>query len=312
MISDLGRYKIRMIRYLGLILILFSAACLDATTSGEYGFQMLKISSGASSSAQGGVGGYYANDAFSYFQNPSAPLFNLARMISIAQNYWIFDTKINSGSYQNSNGKRSFGFGYRYLDYGKLESRNDQGIETGEFHPMDMVVSVNFGYRITPDHYAGINAHALYEKIDASSSLGAAFDLGYTYLTPIKNLKLNAALKNLGKTSAMDEEVIELPVSGEIGLVHKFDFNSVILFHEFKTIKHIDDDQMKAVYGLKAEINQRLNLKIGYKFNYDSESFTTGFGVKLSKLAVDYAYIIFDADSEIDDVHVIGLTYFFK
>ena len=301
-----------MKKYIYILIIVVFVGILQAETSGEYGFQMLKISSGACSSAQGGVGGYNSNEAFTYLQNPSAALFNRGRRISIAQNYWIFDTNINSGSYLYSNGKSSFGAGYRYLDYGTIENRDDTGTEIGEYHPMDMVISFNFGYRITPDHYTGVNVHALYEQIDTSSSLGAAFDLGYTYLTPIQNLMLTAAVKNLGKTTEMDKDVIELPVSGEAGVVHKYDFNFALLSYEIKAIKHIDDDELKAAMGLKFELNRRLNLKLGYKYNFDAEGFTTGFGVNLKKIAVDYAYVMFDADSEIDDVHVIGLTYKFE
>ena len=295
-----------------LVMLITFIGILQAETSGEYGFQMLKISSGANSSAQGGVGGYFSSDAFAYLQNPTAALFNRGRKISIAQNYWIFDTNINSGSYHYSNGKSSFGIGYRYLDYGTIENRDDTGTEIGEYHPMDMVISFNFGYRITPDHYAGVNVHALYEQIDTSSSLGASFDLGYTYLTPIQNMMLTAAVKNLGKTTEMDEDVIELPVTGEAGFVYKNDFKFAIISYEIKAIKHIDDDEMKAALGLKAEINRKLNVKFGYKYNYDAEGFTAGFGVNLKKIAVDYAYVLFDADTEIDDVHVIGLTYKFE
>lgn len=294
------------------MIIVVIAGLLSAETNGEYGFQMLKISSGASSSAMAGLGAYNSSDAFAFFQNPSAALFNRGRKISIAQNYWIFDTKINSGSYLFSNGKSSFGAGYRYLDYGTIENRDDTGIEIGEYHPMDMVITFNFGYRFTPDHYAGFNLHALYEQIDTSSALGAAFDLGYTYLTPIQYLSINAAVKNLGKTSEMDKEVIDLPVTGEAGLAFKTDFNFAVLSYEVAAVKHIDDDELKALFGLKAELNQRLNLKLGYKYNHDAENFTTGFGINLKKISVEYAYVLFEADSEIDDVHVIGLTYKFE
>lgn len=301
-----------MKKYIYILIVIVLAGILQAETSGEYGFQMLKISSGADGSAQAGVGAYTSSDAFAYIQNPSAALFNRGRKISIAQNYWIFDTKINSGSYSYSNGKSSFGAGYRYLDYGTIERRPDTGSLIGEYHPMDMVLSFNFGYRITPDHYAGVNLHALYEQIDSASALGAAFDLGYTFLTPIQNLKLNAAVKNLGKTSAMNEEVIELPISSELGLVYKSDFNFAVFSYEMKVIKHIDDDELRAIFGVKTEITKKLNLKLGYKYNYDVEGFTAGFGINLKKIAVDYAYVLFDAESEIDNVHVIGLTYKFE
>jgi hypothetical protein len=179
----------------------------------------------------------------------------------------------------------------------------------GEYHPMDMVVTMNAGYRITPNHFAAVNLNALYEKILTSSSYGASFDLGYTYLTPLKGTQVNAALKNLGKTSKMDVENIDLPVSFELGVSRKSEIGSTLFSYELKAIKHIDDDVIKAVFGIRWDLNQKLNIKAGYKINYDTESFSAGFGVDLKKLYFNYAFIPFS--SEIDDVHIMGLTYKF-
>ncbi len=55
-----------------MILIMVLAVLLTAETSGEYGFQMLKISAGATLSAQGGTGAFFSNDACGGRQ-PAAP-----------------------------------------------------------------------------------------------------------------------------------------------------------------------------------------------------------------------------------------------
>jgi len=293
-----------------LILIILSFfVLLSGETSGEYGFQLLKIASGAEGAAQAGTGAFSSGEAYAFMLNPTAGLFAKQRVISIAQNYWIFDTKLNSAGYINTNGKTSFGVAYRYLDYGKLENRTDTGELIGEFHPMDLVFSLNFGYRITPNQYAGINVNALYEKIDTASSYGYTFDLGYTYLSLIQGQKFSAAIKNLGQTSAMENETVDLPISFELGAIQEFEINTIKLSGEIKMIKHIDDDELRAVLGTKVELNKILDLKLGYKLNFDAESFTAGFGINLKKIALDYAYVPFEYN--IDDVHVIGLSYKF-
>ncbi|MCK4653917.1 MAG: PorV/PorQ family protein [Candidatus Cloacimonetes bacterium] len=292
-----------------IVLIINLSVILFSETSGEYGFQMLKISSGANVAAQGGAGAFSSNDAFGFLQNPTAGLLSRNNVLSLTQNYWIFDTTINSGAYLNSKGKTSFGFAYRYLDYGKIDQRLDSGELIGEFHPMDLVLSINFGYRVTPDHYVGLNINALYEKIDTSSSYGFTFDLGYTYLTPFKDLKFSAALKHFGKTSEMDQDVIDIPFTGEIALIKDMNFFTVDFSTELKAIKHIDDDELKGVCGIRADINKTFNLKFGYKFNYDAEDISAGFGVNLNRISFDYAFVPFNY--EIDDVHIMGITYKF-
>ena len=296
-------------RILIVMLILSLGTILSAETSGEYGFQLLKIASGPESAAQAGTGAFSSGEAYAFMINPTAGLFAQQNIISIAQNYWIFDTKLNSAGYINTNGKTSFGVAYRYLDYGKLEGRTDTGELIAEFHPMDLIFSLNFGYRITPNQYAGINANALYEKIDTASSYGYTFDLGYTYLSFFQGQKFSAAIKNLGQTSAMENETIDLPVSFELGAIQEFDINTIKLFTEIKMIKHIDDDEFRAVLGTKIELSRILDLKLGYKHNFDAENFTAGFGVNLKKISLDYAYVPFEYN--INDVHVIGLTYKF-
>ncbi|MFC1898628.1 PorV/PorQ family protein [Candidatus Cloacimonadota bacterium] len=282
---------------------------LTAETSGEYGWQMLKISSGVDCAAQGGAGAFSANDAFGFLNHPTAGLLSRNKVISLAQNYWLFDTTLNSGAYINSQGNKSFGFAYRYLDYGELDNYDDVGNFIGEYHPMDMVVTMNFGYRITPDHYAGINVNALYEKILTSSSYGVSFDLGYTYLAPFQGFQVNAALKNLGTTSKMDVENIDLPISGEIGFVQEHQLGAMLFSGDLRIIKYIDDDELKSVLGIRCDLNKILNLKAGYKFNHDAESFTVGFGVDLKKIYLNYAFI--PLSSELDDAHILGLTYKF-
>ncbi|MCF7857806.1 MAG: PorV/PorQ family protein [Candidatus Cloacimonetes bacterium] len=280
-----------------------------ATTSGECGFQLLKISSGPEAAAQAGTGAFYSGEAFSFMQNPTALLFNNDNMISIAQNYWIFDTKLNTGGYGSSNGKTAFGAAYRYLDYGKLENRTDTGLLIGEFHPMDLILTFNFGYRIKPNQYAGINVNALYEKIDTASSYGYTFDIAYTYITVLRGQKLSIAVKNLGRTSEMENETIMLPISFELGIVQEAEINNIGIAGECKFLKHVDDDIVRIVIGSTIQLNNILDIKFGYKHKFDAESFTLGFGLNLKNISFDYAYVPFKYN--VNDVHVIGLSYKF-
>ncbi len=294
--------------YIILIMLLISAS-IFAETSGKYGFQMLRIASGADISAQGGTGAFFSGNAFGFLQNPAANLITRNQVISMTQNYWIFDTTLNSLAYTNSKGRSSISLGYRYLNYGKIESRDETGTIIGEFHPMDLAVSANYAFRITPDHYVGINLSGIYEKIDTSSSLGAAADIGYIYLTNLKNLKLTAAIKNLGLTSKMNEDDIDLPLTAEFSVVEDFQLNKILIFTEAKAVKYFDDDKMRAVIGLGIRPIEKLDLRFGYKFNYDAEDLSLGIGINLKKISIDYAYIPFQY--EINDVHMIGINYKF-
>ncbi len=81
----------------------------------------------------------------------------------------------------------------------------------------------------------------------------------------------------------MENETIDLPISFELGVIQEFDINTIKLSGELKMIKHIDDDEFKAVLGTKVELNRILDVKFGYKANFDAESFSAGFGISLKK-----------------------------
>jgi len=299
-----------MLKYYIVLISLLLVLPLFAETSGEYGFQMLRINSSVGVAAQAGTGAFSADDAHKFLHHPTAGLFSRGRIISISKNIWIFDTSVNCLSYLFSNGKRSFGFSYRFLDYGKIERRDEVGNDIlGEFHPLDISIAVNFAYRLNPDHQIGMNFTGIYEKIDTSSSTGVALDLGYLYKTPIKDIMLSLAFKNIGISTKMDKENIKLPFSGELGIIKDFLIIGQELSSEFKLIKHIDDDKINFAAGLNSAIHHILKLRVGYKSLNDSSTFSTGIGINIKQFSLDYTFL-----PEFDDlssVSMIGLNYKF-
>ncbi len=282
---------------------------LIAESNGKYGFQMLKILSSANAAAKAGNDPFSSPDAFSFLQNPASGLINRTQAVSITQNYWIFDTKMSSVAYLNPHGKTSFGIAFRQLDYGKFPDINEQQELIGEFHPLDLNLIVNFAFRINPDHYFGMNFHSLYEKIKTASSFALSCDLGYTYLTPIKNMKLSAALKHLGSSTKMDEDNIDLPTTFEIGLAKSLEKDFIEISSEIKGIKHQDRDGTNATLSLSFLLYEKFRLSGGYKFNYDSEDLAAGCGFIYKNLLIDYAFIPFKY--EINDVHMFTISYLF-
>lgn len=291
-----------------IIVLAIAALCfvgLFAESDGAKGFKSLTIYSTAEEAAQGGTGSFSSGNALVFFNNPAASLFDKSLVASINQNYWISDTVMNNFGIRNSRDKVAYGFGFRYLDYKEIEGRDEIGTPTGNFAPMDFAFTANTAFRLNPDHYLGINASVIYEKIDTASSYGLAFDLGYTYLTPIKDLTLALAIKNLGVASKMDEEKIELPTSFEISAIKKLHrFSS-----EIKLLKINDDDSFKGALGANYSLTKNLNLRAGYKFGYDAENLSAGFGIQIKRIKIDYAYVAFS--EELDDVHMVGLNYTF-
>ncbi len=292
------------------IIALLAILCLlQAEVNGSKGFQMLRIMIDPVTAGQGGNGVINSTSGFTYLDNAAAPLLQKGTVLSVSQNIWLFDTSLSNIGYRNNMGRSSFGYAMRFLDYGKIDNRDDIGQIVGEYHPMDLTVTFNYGIRLMASHYLGANLTGLYEKIDDSSSTGISCDLGYIYLTPIKDLRLLASLKNFGTTSKMDSENIELPLTAEIGLSRDFDLKDNRLSADIKLIKDIDNDELKGSIGLEANLYNNFFIRTGYKLGYDLESFSCGFGVQVKWFMIDYAYN--PISESLDDVHILGLSYHF-
>ena len=283
------------------------SAFLVADTSGEYGFQMLKLHPTANSAGQAGLGAFSSGDALTFLTNPASAVLKKKRVLSLSQNFWIVGTNIKNLCYIYSSGKNSFGLGMTFVSYDEQDIRSDSGEFLGYFHPADINLAVNYGRRITPNHYVGLNLRGLYEKIYTASSIGYSVDFGYVYLAPIKGLKLAFAAKNFGDTSKMAEEKIELPQTLEISAIQKFTVGTIGNSAEIKVMKHIDDDELKAALGINSRLNRFLNFTIGYKINNDSETLSAGFGVFYNKFILDYAFV--PLQNELNIAHYISLSY---
>jgi len=282
---------------------------LQAEVDGSKGFQMLRILNDPVTAGQGGNGVINSTSGYSYLSNAAAPLLQKGKVISFSQNLWLFDTKLGSIGYRNSMGKTSFGFALRYLDYGEIPRTTDVGDPIGEYHPIDVAVTFNIGMRLAASHYLGANFTGLYEKIDTSSSNGLSGDAGYIYLTPIQDMRVLASVKNFGITTKMDSEEIELPLTMELGISKDFALNENRLSTELKMIKDIDNDELKGSLGVEANIYKILFVRTGYKLGSDLESISAGFGVNLQRFSIDYSYN--PIKEELDDVHLLGLSYHF-
>ena len=299
-----------MKRYILIALILFVAVVVFGEVSGGNGWQMLKMVTGTTASAQAGTG-VFSNDydAFMTWVNPASSALIRRKILTVGYNYWLMDTNVSNIAYISSTGKIGTGVSFKYLDYGKLDRKDEVGDDIGEFHPLDMVISSNFSYRIAPNQYVGTNLSLLYEKIDTASSYGISADLGYFYMTPIKGLKFSATLKHFGLTSKMGDESIKLPLTADFSIIKDYKIVSVPVSSEIKIKKYFDDDAIKVNLGLNAVFHKIFILRTGYKINYSSQNISAGFGINIRNIKLDYAFIPFDSD--LGDVHQIGITYVF-
>ncbi|RLC49044.1 MAG: hypothetical protein DRH57_00905 [Candidatus Cloacimonadota bacterium] len=279
------------------------------SSAGEYGFQLLKVDIGADNVSKGSAVSAQAGDASIMWYNPAATNFSDRSNVHFTHNEWIFDTRIEHISLMVNKGKYSLGGGITYLNYGKIDRRNSQGNLIGEFNPTDIIGNINFSLRTLPNLYCGVNVKGLFEKIHIETSYGMAVDLGIIYRTMLNGLNLSAVVQNLGTTSKMAKEKIDLPIAYKFGVGYQLPFSFLNLHIATDVIKYVDDDNAKVNCGLQYVFQDKVFTRIGYKFNYDEENITAGLGFKINCYHFDYAYVPFQSD--IGATHRFSLSYDF-
>ncbi len=298
-------------RYIALLIALTILPVMAAginSNAGEYGFQFLQIPANPVSAALAGNGIYQNNFAGAFIHNPAANLMDESFNLSVQHSLWLVDTNYTQLIYSKGNRAQHFGLAARMLDYGKIDTRDDTGVIIGNYHPMDASLMANYALRILPDHLLGINAGLVYEKLDTASSYGFSADLGYLFLTPITNAVYFASVRNIGLTSKMDVEDINLPLTIETGLGYSYPLEGNTITGQIAINKALDTG-IRTTASTEYTVQGILKLRLGYKFFYDDEGLTAGMGLNWKNINIDYGWM---ANSDrLNDTHSLGLTYHF-
>jgi hypothetical protein len=168
---------------------------------------------------------------------------------------------------------------------------------TGEmFKASDYAVGISFARQVTDQFRVGVNGKWIQSYL-YNSDVGTgsfAFDIGTLYDIPVLQSHIGVSLTNLGKDLTFVNETYSLPTALRFGVlvdVLKDETNSLVTTLQ---ITRVNDADEQYNLGGEYEFNGMFALRGGWKFAYDQEDVTAGFGVKLNSFGVnsvlDYAY----------------------
>jgi len=190
---------------------------------------------------------------------------------------------------------------------------------TTEYHPhgtgemfgySDLMVGLTYALRMTDRFSFGFTAKYVREDIAELDMQSWMIDMGTYYWTGFKTLRFAVSLVNFGpelkpagtytqrtKEGEYIEENYEAfspPTIFRIGSamdVYDTDIHKIIGSVQ---MSHPVDNAENVVFGLAYSLLNRLELRSGYKINYDEERFTFGAGLMLNiattTLKIDYCY----------------------
>lgn len=299
-----------------LLLLLLSAQVLpqDFKKTGTAGYTFLEIPVTARNAALGESSISLSDmNSSAIFSNPGALGFQQqSHSLSLSYSPWFADIKHYATSYAFSSAMGAFGFSAVALDYGSMPRTvrlSGQRVfeQTGFFSAKSMALGLTYAKQLTDKFSFGVTAKYVNEKIDVYSSSNVLMDGGFLYLTGLSSLRLGASITNFGTNSKFKNSDFKMPAMFRIGAaaeLYQSDKNKVTLIAE---AVHPTDADERVNVGTEIKLMNILTLRAGYKFFYDEEKFSYGFGLALP---MDYPV---DLDFSASDYgrlgNVIRLTF---
>jgi hypothetical protein len=308
-----------------LLVIGIMASSVYAQKPGSTSMQFLKVMPCARATALGDAYSVWASGSEALFWNPSGVALEQNQDFTMTYIGWIFDTKQYAVGYVKSLGDiGAVGLQLQYVDYGSFEeavvvrpeikNEFEPGLTGRKFSPYTYLVGLTYAKSLTEKFSLGVSmkyAHeSLYDKSTVITYDGKTvntyanailFDFGVRYNTEFKTIQVAAAVQNFGPDFTYAVEKNHAPLQFRVGLAADIIGPNSLLYSDenerlgFALDLFQPNDFSQQVHaGMEFEFMQMLALRLGYKYNYDSEGLTYGGGIKKTlggtKLTVDYSY----------------------
>ena len=159
------------------------------------------------------------------------------------------------------------------------------------FRASDFAFSLAFARQVTEQFRVGINGKIIKSYL-FDKELGAstfAFDIGTLYDIPILHSHIGVSLTNIGKDVLFINEAYSLPTALRFGILVDILRDPSNQFVSTFQVTRLNDADEQYNLGGEYMFNSIVALRLGWKFSYDQEDLTAGFGLKLNSLGFDGA-----------------------
>jgi hypothetical protein len=297
---------------------------------GTASMQFLQIMPCARGTALGDAYSVWVSGAEAVFWNPSGLARTQNQEFSSTYIQWIFDARQMAASYAISlQDLGSFGLQLQYVDYGSFEETSvDQrmfvgtepnveynpGLTGRTFAPYSYVVGLSYGRSFTDKFSVGLTAKYAHESLFNDGTVttidgepvktytnGLLFDFGLHYSSGFRSIEIAAVVQNFGAQLMYAKEASPAPLLFRVGIAADLigrdglvgsaeDYRLGLAFDLFQP----NDYTQQQHVGIEYDYDNIVALRAGYKFNYDTEGFTAGLGIRQTitgvRFSLDYSY----------------------
>jgi len=325
-----------------LILAWFAlAACF--TKVGTTAAPFLKIEYGARPVGMGGAFVALADDPSGIYYNPAGIAEIKTAQFMGGYTVWFADLTYNYATFVLPTQRVNFALwgSFLYSDAIPVTTVEDPEGTGQEFTYIDGLLGVTVSTFLSDRLSIGLSGKYIQQKLYNESASTFALDVGSILRTPLKGARLGMCLANYGgrmqlfgndlivQTDPWPEytgnpevearlttESFPLPLAFKLGIaLDVLGADEAFVNNEEHRVTlaidgiHPNDGEEKLNLGIEYGVYNILFLRGGYKFNYDTQEFTAGAGMKFSighrTFAFDYAYVNMDV---LDATHRVSLV----
>ncbi len=256
------------------------------TFVGLGGFQFLKISQGARAVAMGDAYTAVADDINAMFWNPAGLTAIRGTAWTATYTKWLADSYTFSGAAAFNTGTARGGvLGVSVVAYQPPEME-----ETTIFQPQgtgqkvsagDLAIGVVYALKMTDKFSFAARVSWINQTLYTESLSSISIDVGTYFFTGFRSLRIGMAMKHFGPDKTARDSKFIMPLNYNVATAmevigEKGDPGYLTVSAESVFAA---DYELRAHAGAEAWFQNIFALRAGYKFNYDTDSFSAGAGV---------------------------------
>ena len=286
---------------LALSLLAFSAAGADAGMKklGIAGFTFLKVSQGARAVGMGDAFTAVANDVDAIFWNPAGLTHIQRPSYTFSYTSWIAGCRFYSGAIAHKMGNHRLGLSV-------VAFRPDAFEETTIFKPQgtgtmvqdsDIAIGLAYAIQFTDRLSFGAKLRYIQESLFLDTHRSVDFSIGTLFYTGFGSMRLAMSLRNFGADVEIIDDKAFMPLVYSIALATELygKVGDPVYLTASAENTFFVDYEGRVHTGAELWLANTLALRGGWKFNYDTESFSVGLGLKRKLLgerafSVDFSY----------------------
>ncbi len=282
-----------------LLCLLLPGMVFGQAKVGTSGAKFLDIGISARAMGMGEAYSAIANDVSAIYYNPAGLTQLFSREAMFTHIDYPADVKFDFAgiAFPVEQISGVIGIGFYSLNTGDINLTtyaNPTG--TGEtFQALDYAASLTYARGLTEHFSLGLTFKYIDERFDNETARGWAADIGTLYDTGYRGFKIAISIVNFGPDMKMIQQGYPLPINFKFGssfnLVESPDHLAVFALEG----AHPSDNLEQYNAGLEYWYLDKFSIRAGNRFNYDSDGFTAGGGLKwplgeASEVRVDYSY----------------------